>query len=265
MSEGESTSSAPWLAYKPGCRAATGDAIAEILAVGKKCIVFVDASGSLQWEYDENLCIEGDASITEAQALLSQLRGLGLSTRGARRGRALIATALSEAFELRVVGDSRDFFRHARDFVRTRREETLHIFHLLAALAVALLVSIYAWYAGDLPKISTATSYATAACLGAWGALLSVLLRFQRIPVKSYSSRAYAAVGGAIRMVLGCGFGAVLLLLQQAGLLLTLAADKPAATAVCALLAGFSERLVPDLLANLDSSLAIKPEDGPKA
>jgi len=94
--------------------------------------------------------------------------------------------------------------------------------------------------------------YLGAALLGSLGALISVLTRYSSMGVDHFPGRSLSMLGGAARIALGALFGPVAVLAAQAGLLLTLVLEKPGGPYLIAILAGFSERIVPDLLHKLD-------------
>lgn len=103
-----------------------------------------------------------------------------------------------------------------------------------------------------------------ASALGATGAVMSVVQRFQTIPIERYTSKLFTVIGGSSRVIYGAGFGALFLLFLKAGLILQIAADRSYLLAAAALLAGFSERAMPELLEALDRQLLSRPksEDG---
>ncbi|MEM1206831.1 MAG: hypothetical protein AAGN66_26590 [Acidobacteriota bacterium] len=103
-----------------------------------------------------------------------------------------------------------------------------------------------------------------AAC-GVAGALISVLQRFRTIATSKYASMRSMKIDGAIRMILGGSFGALFLLLQNGELLLGGLTSNPEATASFALVAGFSERLIPGILEKLGQKVEVRTQEVKKA
>jgi hypothetical protein len=84
---------------------------------------------------------------------------------------------------------------------------------------------------------------------------MSVSQRFKTIPIERYTSRLFTAIGGGSRIIYGAAFGTLFLLLQRAGLILQIAAQRPYLLWVAAFIAGFSERAIPELLESIDRQL----------
>ena len=249
------TSNPPWLLYAVGDKTPEGYTIQEVLSSDLRAFIFFDAKDGLQFMCDQDLCMESNATGSEAMSLVGQIHALHSSTRTRRQAKRLIAHAMARAFAQRTPNDTRDFFSEARAFILTRRTESTQLTYLAASTSITAVIFLVSTLTGELATINSDLSYWAAATFGVIGAFLSVLLRFRELPITSYSSRLYALYGGFIRMILGGGFGAVLLLLLKAGLLLTIAAKNPAATALCSILAGFSERFVPDLLVAIEKDV----------
>jgi hypothetical protein len=70
---------------------------------------------------------------------------------------------------------------------------------------------------------SNAHQFLIAALLGSVGAMISVLQRFHSMPVELYTSRAFIAINGCARILLGATFGAVFLLFHKGDMLLEVA------------------------------------------
>lgn len=244
----------PWLKYRVGGSADACDRIVDIFQRTHQCIVFLNPDGNPQWEYHPS-CVDAEASSAAAMALINQVNTAVLRRRTKRRLFGLIADSLAFALDARTSNDARDFFRNARADVEGGQREALHLTYLTASTAAAALL------AGTLLPIADnffrepQRAFAICAAMACLGALISVWLRFTKIPIQSYTSHLYTAIGGVSRVAFGAFFGAVFLLFQRAGLVLTILKDEYA-IAAAALVAGFSERLIPELLSTLESKLS---------
>jgi hypothetical protein len=181
------------------------------------------------------------------------LKSLPISKSARRRGLKIIGTALHEAFMSRALGDRRDYFKSATEFVNLRQREALQMNYFAMAL-LAIVVAILALLL--LVRTEAVQAYAIAGIMGGIGAFVSVAQRFRSIPIDRYSSFAYTALGGISRILFGIIFGAILRLMQEAGLVLNVASNEPALLALASFIAGFSERLIPDLLQQFESGLS---------
>jgi hypothetical protein len=243
----------PWLKYRVGDNGDAGDRIVSIFQRSRQCIVFLNPDGNPQWEYHPS-CVDAEASSTVAMALIIQVNTAVLRLGTKRRLFGIIADSLAYALDTRVANDTRDFFQSVRAAVEGAQREALHLTYLAASTAAAGVI------AGTLLPLAVnlfAEPYrvfAICVAMACLGALVSVWLRFAKIPIQSYTSHLYTAIGGISRVVFGAFFGAAFLLLQRAGLVLTILNDEYA-LAAAALVAGFSERLIPELLASFESKL----------
>jgi hypothetical protein len=91
--------------------------------------------------------------------------------------------------------------------------------------------------------------------LGAMGAVLSVSQRFRTIVINRYGSLLFTIIAGSARVLFGALFGLTLLIFQKSGFVLAGIGDNPYSLAAATLVAGFSERLIPDLVGTIESSM----------
>ena len=110
-----------WLSYILGGRSSSGDTIIEILQSSPKYFVYINQEGSLEWEYDDNRCINADDSSAVAMRLVSQVNTSVFGKRRRRRAFGCIADALANALANRRDEDDRDFFADAHVLVESSR------------------------------------------------------------------------------------------------------------------------------------------------
>lgn len=255
-SDGDALDERPWLKYQPGDRSDSGDIIDDIFQRSFQCCVFLNFSGNLQWEYHSS-CVDGDASSAVAMRLIAQVNSSVFRERSRRRVFGILADALANALDARVPNETRDFFEFARVAVEAARTEALHITYLVASTIAASVIVVALLPSALLRLREPYRLFAICAALACMGALLSVWLRFTKIPIQMFTSHLYTAVGGVSRVVFGAFFGCIFLLFQKAGVLLTVIRGDYAIGAA-ALVAGFSERMIPELLAAFESEIKQK-------
>jgi len=243
-----------WFSYSINGTTDGGDQIADVLQRTHKCFVFINQTGQLQWEFVDG-CVGADRFSSDAMRLIAQVNTSVVLKRTRRKVFGVIADALAAALDNGVEDDQRDYFEHARSIVNSIRVESLHVIYLTsAAVAAGIIVPLLL----IMPVSDSFQPFCVSSALATVGALLSVLMRFRSIPIETYTSHVYTAIGGVSRVVLGTVFGSVFLLFHQADLLLTAIHTIPALRAA-SLLAGFSERLVPDLLASFEPKATETP------
>jgi hypothetical protein len=93
--------------------------------------------------------------------------------------------------------------------------------------------------------------------MGTVGAMISVLLRSRQIEVDPYASLAYTALQAIARVLLGFIFGAVAVIAVKANAILGFAESNTYLLLAFSLAAGFSERLIPEILTSLEKQSQI--------
>lgn len=89
---------------------------------------------------------------------------------------------------------------------------------------------------------------------GVCGALISVLQRTKDLKVGLYEPTKMIVLQGVVRVGLGCAFGVISLVACKAGLLLDLMSENNSRLLTLAIIAGFSERLIPDFIEKTPAS-----------
>jgi hypothetical protein len=243
------------VASQPGDVLPHGAVVTEVVQLSETCGVYIIAGDKLHWLLlDEDMPVDHGRSTGIAMDLLTQLDALALPKDTHRRGLKIIGSCLHEALTTHNAHDRRTQFSRAQQFVTTRVRERLQIWYFSTAVAATFLLS--ALLALVWSQVDGAGTYAMAGLLGGVGAFVSIAQRFRSIPIERYSSYSYTALGGISRIVFGAIFGELLLLMQKAGLVLALADTQPFLLALACFVAGFSERLIPELLEQFESRLS---------
>lgn len=241
-----------WSTYVAGGATETGETIKVLVHSTPTCAIFVNEEGMLRWRVDHDKLPSAHGAIAEATDLQNQARSGVLSERARQRSLFVIGVALARAFEDIPSPGITDYFATARAFITARRREALHMFYLFAAISMGLV--LVATTLGFRSAGSPLEPFFVAAALGAAGAVVSVLQRFRDINIETYTSRVYTATAGVSRTVFGAAFGVVLLLLHKSDLVLSVAKTNPSFIALACFVAGFSERMIPELLARIEQS-----------
>jgi hypothetical protein len=242
-----------WNRYRAGEKLPSGDTIADILQRTEKCIVFINQDGNPQWEYSAS-CVDGNSSSSIASGLFAQINASIADRRVRRRAIGIVCDALAYALDSRRRDDQRDFFDQARLMVETLHVEALHVTYLAAsATATMAVISVLMLIRFLLPD-PVAKLFFLCASLSALGALFSVWLRFRTIPIEPFMSLRYTAAASISRIVVGAISGAVFLFFQRAGLVMAVLQND--AVTAFAFVAGFSERVVPELLSAFETKIA---------
>jgi hypothetical protein len=119
----------------------------------------------------------------------------------------------------------------------------------ILVLAVAILTGVVAANGSvDLLAISGG-----AGGVGAWA---SILQRASRLELGPLETPAHLQFQGVTRILIGTTFGIVAVAAMNAGLLLSSATQSLWTTGIATFVAGFSERLIPELITRIESQEA---------
>jgi hypothetical protein len=208
----------------------------------------------LCWDEEDNLGQHWYRATADANPLLTQIR-LTITDRVVR-GRAIVmvGASLARALETTNAKDDEDFFVRAREFITVRQREILQIRYFATAVVSVIITTAALGLAAYL--IPVARDFLIASLIGGVGGLISVSQRFRSIQVEPYTSRLFTQIGGGSRICFACIFGALFLLFQKAGILLSVATGQPFLMVAGAFVAGFSERAIPELLEQFERQIA---------
>lgn len=236
--------------------------------------IIVADYGNLKVFLNENLAIglESDKDpqlqkrIHHAQPFLLQL-GMRIDACMPKHMRREAKTRLALSFAHAVMEEQEDkiqCFEDIRSFIANKATQYAHFVYLLSTLFFSASLFFCGLFALEIygPVEHESVFFVWGGILGTIGALISVLLRSKNIEVDPYASRFYIALQAIARSLLGFIFGIVAVLVIKANLLVGFADANIFLISSVALVAGFSERLVPEVLASIESrTLRIKKEE----
>jgi hypothetical protein len=239
---------------KAGEKCATGSEVLVILGQNSKITVFTTTDNQLRWQYHEN-----GGNIPEAQmpivhdfdSLMAEIK-LRVPKHNRRDiferlGKALFAAVTSD-----IGGEANKYYDPIRAIISQATDQHSRfiytVFALVAAVpAIAALILIgHYWFSQQF-------IYFVGAAFGAAGAAISVMHRMKSITQEASLSDGFVYLHSGIRILLGMTFGALFVYAAKANLILGALNNDDRALGVFALVAGFSERLMPDLLERLET------------
>lgn len=240
--------------YKLGDDCKTGQKVSNILGQSSRASVYTTEDNHLRWEYFEN----GEdlpPELMPAVALFDRLMA-DIARSVPHHNQTSTYHQLGKAlFSVLDTGpDHIDCFDECQAFIRAKATQKARLVYIVACFCCALVfsliaISILLWV--TQPNASVA---ALGALGGAMGALISVFQRSNDISVEPLAGIPYLILQGSARTVLGILFGLFLVCASQANLLLGLVSTSQLALFCFATVAGFSERLVPELLRKFEST-----------
>jgi hypothetical protein len=250
------TASPPrWLAYKKGGKDAGDLDIEVVIHKSLRGAIYLAKAEDLRWDEADNLGQHWYRSTAEVINLLTPVKSTIRNKIDRERAIKMLAAGLARALEEKAADPDEDYMLEARNFIRARELEILRLWYFVAAF-VTVTVTIIVLTLITRGVVSPLREFLIAAIWGGAGAMISVSTRFRSIDMEQYSSRRFTFVGGTSRILFGFVFGAVFLLFHKGGILLSVATGQPFLLWAAALVAGFSERAIPEVLAQVEHQIA---------
>jgi hypothetical protein len=254
LTEGDPSTTPRWMRYKKGSRDVGDIEITELLHQSPKGAIYLTPGDNLVWDEEENVGKHWERSKAEAINLLTPVKTTIKDTTDRNRSLKMLAAGLNRALNAPATDTDVDFLVEAREFIRARQLEILQVWYFVAAVVTVVVTTVTLFLI--IRKVLAPREFLIAALLGGVGAIISVSQRFRSINMERYASRRFTAIGGCSRIVFGCMFGAVFLLFQKGGIVLSVANGQPYLLAAAAVVAGFSERAIPEVLAQVEHQIA---------
>lgn len=249
-----------WSGWKVDSEDIHGEAIKNITGSSKYYCVYFVKNDWLKWQYEAS-CIDRPHLIeAESQILLNRGKSL-LSADDLRQFKRVLSQGLVHAFnDCRSDKDHKEFFKESRAFLTEKSKAKFKLtYFLVSTFFVAVLSTIFATVYFTKPSILSLNQlhFLAGASMGAVGAFLSNLLRFDEISknLAFYSGSSAVVVEGLTRVGLGFGFGGVLVICVKADIILGIANSNQYLIMLGGVVAGVNERFVPSLLAQVEGTM----------
>lgn len=240
--------------YIVGDEAEGGSVIGVIIGSAPNFIVFMTEDEGLRWELDDD---NRPDHFADCVARFDKLQSMVINSVPRRKrqkslkeslGRALFVSVTSRSPEAEVKFDAIG----SRVENEIRLQARLH--YVVASLVLASFVGCAVYGLKHFEIMGDLFSYGLGASAGAVGAALSVLLRSGSINVPPFSTPFEHSFQGLSRVLLGTLSGLVLSVLINAEIVLGLLKGNLDALSVFCIIAGFSERYLPDILYSIEKT-----------
>ena len=247
----------PWSEYKPGDKNQLGETIKTIdIKTSRVVLYHVKEDNQLRWEYDMIKCRNSNEALGIAQALLTAAESQ-LPKNKISAVRILVETGLGTALNSDEEIPTCDFFKEAQLFMDSTLSELAHLHYVATAMICTACLSIPAILFYIIIGKNDIYYILVSAFFGGCGALVSLLQRFSTIPLPKYSTWRFIFVRALSRILIGAIFGALLVLFHKAGLILSVLGLNSFIIYSLAFISGVSERMVPELINDLQEQLII--------
>jgi len=218
--------------------------------------VFTTTDNQLRWRYKANNGVVPFRLLGAVSEFDSIMTAIAVSVPKAHRKETYhhLGKALFAAFHTPEGTRPGSEFRKVRLFVRKKAKERARLSYVLASLAAATVLALVVVPIYFRIPASNLALVILGGCFGSVGATISVLQRNPSLELDPWMSTRYHALQGVTRIVLGFIFGGILVIASKANFVLGVIRNNPYPLLILCIVAGFSERLIPELLSKFEST-----------
>ena len=248
--------------YQVGAKTDSGHTITTVLGQSKRVTVYISDEGHLRWDYygnDGNLPPDRYPAIEMFDGLLNRI-GSELSQSDKNLARTLLGKALFSALEADAAISPEITFKKVSIFIEERAKQFGRFVYTVSALVTFVLICTCLGFVARLHPDLNSTVGLMVFCgiAGGTGSVISVLQRGSALNTDPLSAVYYLIFQGASRAILGCTFGSLFALFNRSHLLLSALATTPEAIVCLAVIAGVSERFIPELMTSFETGMATR-------
>jgi hypothetical protein len=245
---------------KVGEPCSTGQIIASILGQSTKVTVFTTTDNHLRWQYHDN---DGDIpddripALNEFESLMTEIN-VFVPTHAKPEVYKRLGKAFFTSLNAKDSTGSLSNFDSVKSLISQSSTQRARFIYTACALGTAVFVIIVLLLVERF-LASPNTVYFYGAVFGAAGAAVSVMQRSRDLELDVRLPDQSLYLQACIRVVLGLIFGLVFILASKANLIMGTINNDLLALCVFALVAGFSERMIPDLIERLETRAKAEP------
>jgi uncharacterized protein YegP (UPF0339 family) len=227
-----------------------------ILGESPVAVVFTTKGKQLRWRYKLNGGVVPYRLLSAVSEFDSIMPSIAVSVPKAYRKETYshLGKALFAAFHTPEGTKPGGEFRKVRLFVRKKANERVRFAYLLASIGSAMVLALIVVAIYLLLPSPSIALVAFGGSFGTVGAIISVLQRSPSLELDPWMSTRYHALQGIARIVLGFIFGSIFVLASKANFVLGAIREDPSALLIMCIVAGLSERFIPELLSKFESS-----------
>jgi hypothetical protein len=231
-----------------------------VYGVGTDWAVYTNNHDELVYEYP-NLPTQLAPAITEFNRL-SNISRLKLKQDDQKAIQRVLGIDLATSFSAGEQFNPHTHFLSSRDFINSKVEEKLRVKYLIGSVAYAVILFILA---GLVTHALWQRGYrgwpvALGAVGGVLGVTISVMQRGGNLAVNPFVPSWQIVVIGLTRILLGMIFGSVLVVAVNANISMGMIKDNMWSLFIFTIVAGFSERFIPDVLESIGKTKYAKNE-----
>ena len=238
---------------KIGEKCPSGAVVKTILGQSARAAVYTTDDGQLRWNFSENNGVvpeDFSPSISKFDGLMSEIKTIAPEKHKSEcfilLGKSLFAALSSQAGKSSIECFA-DFEKYLHRLAQ-QRTRTQYVFECMLITAIFCAVTIFAIHGVTILH----KEYFYGSVFGAIGGCISVMQRANNVDIDWTLSNSGLLLQAVVRIALGLLFGAIFVLACKSDFLLGAFKTNTGALYLLALVAGFSERMIPDLFGRLE-------------
>lgn len=238
--------------YKVGDISLCGLKIAYIITTTENIILYESESGSVCVESD-GLNIDARNIATHKYNEIHEMIPEDISDKLYES----IRTTLNSVYFMALCSDSSEsaldkYIEIEKRIRNIKTPNEIKSMYISFTIAINLIVCFLAFYVYNNSTLSYKALFICVMC-GCLGSQFSILQRNTDLYYFENSKKRYIFLQSTFTSLLGVFSGAILFILSKSGIALTIAQDNIFALAIFSIIAGFSERMIPDLFKNIEN------------
>lgn len=219
-----------------------------VYGVSSEFIVYLSKEGLVAYDYDA-LPTRLIPAATEFHRL-QHIASSSLQKSDQEVVRSILGTDLVSAFRLSEQVEPSNLFLSSREFITNRSEALLRSEYVRSSVISSALFLIALLPMAYYLKARTISAWPIllGAAGGVVGSAISIIQRGVGLKVDPFVPTRHVVFQGTVRIILGVTFGSLLVVASNAGIALGILAGNVWSLFIFSVVAGFSERFIPDIL-----------------
>lgn len=244
----------PFDNYKVGAQDASNETIAEIIALSDDLVVYLVKDGALKIDTPHAAPPAQHLPILREYDAIHTLIRRSIPRRHVVEFKKELGSAVFTALSNVGTVDPTDHFADVKNNVIERSRDFARYYYVGYGLFAGLVILAAFTFLYDLLNsgIQSLPSLGLGIVGGAIGAMASIVLRSSKLDVAPFAHWQLEALQGAVRILLGAIFGFILVAAVRGDIVLSFLDGKPFGLLIFSILAGFSEKYVPEILAGME-------------
>lgn len=223
--------------------------IETVFSHGKNYYIYMRVNGGIIWWHQNLNDKRLKPSIAEYQRLMSIIQ-ISMSKKYKRHAFVQLASALTNVFNSHEDEDPIVYFKQIEEYIYSRATVDAKILQMVYVISTAFLIFILGLCLYIFLHITYVNlSHIIIGCVsGVLGSLISIIQRNDKISTDFLAPVSNFVLQGLSRLLMGCISGVTIVVIIKSKFITGIQFDNIYSICIWAIISGFSERFIPDLL-----------------